>query len=328
MNRAHAVCRHRQQWQARRPAGQAIGIDGDFEPRDAPLRAHQTSRSAPAAPAAAWPRHDRHGRTPPARRRRSPAPRRPGPPSRRVPHAQRRIQHRRRAGQHRESRPALRDQVADHADVAAAVLDADDVGVARQRGGRFGQQVHAGERGDVVEDDRRRRGIGDGGVVLQQRLGRDARLEERPACAPSPRPHPAPPRACRRPPSSAPTRARCRQSATCRLDTPRAPPQSAHPTRRRRARGPRRCCPGRPGRQAASWRSGARCGGRPTDRCRRPQRAWSRARRYRAGASVALGNYIKGLGSRDEGPSAIYRCCNSRTVASTTSGPATRSASL
>ena len=48
----------------------------------------------------------------------------------------------------------------------------------RQLSGRLGQQVDAGEHRDVVENHRRRRGISHRGVVLQERLGRDARLEE------------------------------------------------------------------------------------------------------------------------------------------------------
>ena len=177
-------------------------------------------------------------------------------------------------------------------DVAAAVLDADDVGVMRQLGGRLGQQVHAGERGDVVEDHRRRRGVGHGGVVLQQRLGRDARLEERR------RAHHHGVGAQRR-------RARAgahrhpHRLAPGAGDQPLLPRillargrNHARPTRRRRARAPRRCCQGRPVRPAASSRSGARCGGRPPGRRRRPQRAWSRARRCRAGEWRARKNYI------------------------------------
>ena len=91
---------------------------------------------------------------------------------------QRRIEGARGSGNHAERRRRGRHEIRDLSDVAARLLHADDVRMGRDARHRGRQQVDAGDRGEVVEQDRHRRGVRDRRVVTDERVIRHLRLEE------------------------------------------------------------------------------------------------------------------------------------------------------
>jgi hypothetical protein len=88
------------------------------------------------------------------------------------------IERRGRAGQHAEAIGRARHEVGHLRDVAARFLHPDDVRMRRQTRHRGRQQIHAGERGEVVEENRHRRRVGDRRVVTHERVVRHLHLEK------------------------------------------------------------------------------------------------------------------------------------------------------
>ena len=277
------VGRHRPKRRPRRSTGQAARVHGGLEPGNAVERADglRDRHEAQLKPArlVVPPCLDRCHQSPRRRRARRPRDR----SSRRWRRRRATRKRARRSRQDGEAGTASRHEVGNHRDVAARVLDADDVRMRRQRRRRVGRQVDAGEDGDVVEDDRHRRRVGHARVERDDRVG----------CSSAPLKNDgvrtitaSAPRAAARAVAAivaAVTRVRCRRSATC---------PSGHPTARRLDQRVRFIVVQQRRLAVAAEHDDAGQRGRGVvaevrrerrrDRSLRPERASSRARRCRA----------------------------------------------